>query len=256
MRKGIRNAVKVGGIYYRVYKHRGEIQVSRGVITATGNFEPFSQSSPWMTQNPDYTLTLEHGKVLCENENDIPEAIEMVKKGEEKPKAEIKNNKPVKNPTIEEAIELLKDGAHNHKDERYEIAYGMALGALKAADELLKKAGCEKSVGEVYDSLPEKAKKIMNDLISGAITIAEYEQKIEELTRENAIKYEFSTTETEFNVIRHAVTRLKYTLDWRLNPDNRYRAQTPASNEERWAMETERAAARELIFRLDAVKGE
>lgn len=255
MRKRIKSAVKVGNIYYRVYKHQGEIQVSRGIITATGNFEPFSQSSPWMTQNPNYTLTLEHGKVLCESENDIPEAIEMVKNnGYESAKKTDKKN--AKNPTIEEAIELLKDGAHNHKDERYGIAYGMALGALKACGELLNKAGADKTIGEAYDSLPEKAKKILNDLFCGNITISEYEAKIDELTRENAISYEFSTTETEFHVIRHAVSNLKHTLDWRLSNDSRFKSAAPSTKEERWRMETERAAARELLFRLDAVKGE
>ena len=256
MQKGIKRAVRTGGIYYRVYKYHGEIMVSRGVITATGNFEPFNQSSPWLTQNPKYTMTLESGKVLCEIENDIPEAIEMVKNCGYESAKKGTNKKLVKNPTIEEAIELLKDGAHNHKDERYGIAYGMALGALKACDELLKKAGYEKTIEEAYDSLPERARKILNDLFCGNITISEYEAKIDELTREHAISYEFSTTETEFNVIRHAVSRLKTMLDIRLDPTHRYYGKQPLTTEERGTMETERAAARELIFRLDAVKGE
>lgn len=259
MQKGIKRAVRTGGIYYRVYKHHGEIQVSRGVITATGNFEPFSQSSPWLTQNPKYTMTLESGKVLCEIENDIPEAIEMVKNsGYESAKKTDKKN--TKNLTIEEALEILQDADLKYEDkkygEKYGISYGMALGALKACSELLNKAGADKTIEEAYDSLPEKARKILNDLFCGNITISEYEAKIDELTREHAISYEFSTTETEFNVIRHAVSRLKVMLDIRLDPAHRYYGKQPLTTEERWSMETERAAARELIFRLDAVKGE
>ena len=243
------NRVEMSKVYYRVYKHRGETIVSRGTINEYGNFEPFNGSSPWMTGNPRYLMTLENGKVLCEDERDIPKAIKMVEEGITKVEKEVKRN--TKYPSIEEAIKLLQDGAHNHKDERYPIAYGMALGAMKALDEIFKKSNGEETIDERFNNLDSKVKKLLEDLALGKISISEYEQKIKELEQKATI-YEFATTETEFNVIKHALARLQAQLNWRLDREWNRNGQA-LSFEERNAMIIERAATSELIQKMRMV---
>lgn len=241
------NRVEMSKVYYRVYKHRGETIVSRGTINEYGNFEPFNGSSPWMTGNPMYLMTLENGKVLCENERDIPKAIKMVEEGSAKVEKEVKSN--TKYPSIEEAIKILQDGVHNYKDERYGISYGMALGALKACDELLKKSDGDKSIEETFNKLDSDVKKLLEDLALGKISISEYEQKIKELEQRATI-YEFATTETEFNVIKHALARLQAHLNWKLGSERTRNGMPTLSFEERNAMIVERSAISELMQKM------
>lgn len=209
----MKQAVKVGGIYYRVYKHQGKIMVSRGVIRESGTFEPFNGSSPWLIKNPMRTMSLENGKVLCINESDIPEAIEMVKNGgcgDYKVTCEPIKRRDTKNPTIEEAIKLLEDGSHNYKKEGYDIAYGMALGALKACDELMKRDG-GKSLNEKYDELDSKVKGLLNKLATGEITIPEYEKEVKRLAekqKNTTYDYTFMVSADEFSAIKHALLNL------------------------------------------------
>lgn len=164
----MKDRVEMSKVYYRVYKHRGETIVSRGTINEYGNFEPFNGSSPWMTGNPMYLMTLENGKVLCENERDIPKAIKMVEEGSAKVEKEVKSN--TKCPSIEEL------------EQRTTI-------------------------------------------------------------------YEFATTETEFNVIKHALARLQAQLNWRLDREWNRNGQA-LSFEERNAMIIERSATSELIQKM------
>lgn len=72
--------METGDIVYRVYWYKGEVVVRKGKIGAGRNFVPDDNPKTYLTQNPTVPMKIEHGKVYCCDVEDIPKAIEMVKR--------------------------------------------------------------------------------------------------------------------------------------------------------------------------------
>lgn len=79
-------------IRYLVYAWRGQIKVRAGKVLAS--FYPIDKTgrtvSYWLTKIPrSYMEVNSYGKVLCRSEEEIPQAVEMVRKYHESRKAAV-----------------------------------------------------------------------------------------------------------------------------------------------------------------------
>lgn len=88
---------------YLVYRYKNEIRVRHGV--KNGTFFPDNHPT-WMTGIPDQYMTVSSsGKVLVKNENDILEAVEMLREHYRK---KVENVKHTSNTTTKNIIECVE----------------------------------------------------------------------------------------------------------------------------------------------------
>ena len=213
---------------YLVYKHRGVTRVKKGWFDGRNNFVPVEKGTgtPWHVNNPTRPMTLYNGKVFCYDEEQIPEAIKMVEdnydrngeKLKEQCERRIAKKEKEKNGmnkiSIEEAIDLLRNGSRNYKKGDYYTAYNMGIAALEA----LKRLDLEfyeegDSIDDVVahiKDMSEEEVELLKQLINSKITGTEYDKGLAEIKARHNYEYDIHLTEAELKAIKHALTDLKW----------------------------------------------
>ena len=252
---------------YLVYKHRGVTRVKKGWFDGRNNFIPAEKGTgtPWHVNNPTRAMTLYNGKVFCYDEEQIPEAIKMVEDNYDRNGKKLKEqcdkriakkeqeNSEVKGMTIDEAIKLMKDGAHNHyKAPNYYMAYGMAIGALEAVQKLV-----DFNDDDLYKAFKEKEKDekdLLFKLIMGEISASEYDSKLRELKKEkedkNIYEYDVRLTEAEFNAVLRALQKVEWQNSKMLEPSYRERWRKDMTIDDLARIRIELATVRSLIANM------
>lgn len=121
MTSKIKEALKTEPKKWLIYVHNGEIIVKEGIILSTENL-PFTHYTFYpndyydksyrysYTQLPDKPLTFGYGKIWCNLEEDIPKAINIIKKHYSLRKDKLEDLSP-----LQRAINVINQG-ENKKD--------------------------------------------------------------------------------------------------------------------------------------------